>query len=465
MKKQFYIYVLPFLLCMGCAKSFLEEKPDASIVNPKTLNDCRRLLDNDGQLGQGLNYWFPSLGQLASDEYYYNKATWESTVFVQERNAYIWEDDIYEGNPQIGEWNNSYYAIYVCNVVLDVLNNIEVTAANRDEYNDIKGTALFFRAMWNFALAETFCLPYDEKTAANEMGIPLRYSPNIDQLEKRATLEATYSSIVQDMEQSAKLLQNKTPSVFRNRPCTAAAEAMLARIYLVMGNYEKALRYSENSYTTYNVLLDYNKLTLDGDAIFDRNNAEILVMCTQQGYLSTAVGRFAPNSFVDSTLIALYHPKDLRLKAYFTFTQDGKANRKNLYTTGLNGTNCFNGAATDEVLLILAECKARAGDLDGAKILLDNLYKNRFAAENLPQLNFNNSNDAIQQVLDERRKELLFRGMRWSDVRRLNVEGRDISFKRILGEKEYILPPKSLKYAFLLPIQEIQFSGLIQNKR
>jgi len=116
-------------------------------------------------------------------------------------------------------------------------------------------------------------------------------------------------------------------------------------------------------------------------------------------------------------------------------------------------------------LLILAECKARAGDLDGAKILLDNLYKNRFAAENLPQLNFNNSNDAIQQVLDERRKELLFRGMRWSDVRRLNVEGRDINFKRILGEKEYILPPKSLKYAFLLPIQEIQFSGLIQNKR
>ncbi len=465
MKKQLFIYVLSLLLFMGCAKSFLEEKPDASIVNPKTLNDCRRLLDNDGQLVQGLNYWFPSLGQLASDEYYYNKATWESTVFVQERNSYIWEDDIYEGNPQISEWNNCYYAIYVCNVVLDVLNNIEVTAANRDEYNDIKGTALFFRAMWNFALAETFCLPYDQKTAASEMGIPLRYSPNIDQLEKRASLESTYNSIAKDMGESVGLLQNKIPSAFRNRPSAVAADAMLARIYLVMGNYEKAMHYSEKSYNTYNVLLDYNKLALDGDAIFDRNNAEILVMCTQQGYLSTAVGRFAPNSFVDSTLISLYHPKDLRLKAYFTFTGDGKANRKNLYTTGLNGTNCFNGAATDEVLLILAECKARTGDLDGTKILLDNLYKNRFAEGNMPRVNFNTSNDAIQQVLDERRKELLFRGMRWSDVRRLNVEGRDISFKRKLGDREYILPPKSLKYAFLLPMQEVQFSGLTQNKR
>ena len=121
MKKQFFIYALSLLFCMGCAKSFLEEKPDASIVNPKTLADCRSLLENDGRLGVGLNFSFPSLGQLASDEYYYDQATWQSTVFVQERNAYIWADDIYEGNPQIAEWNNCYYAIYICNVVLDVL--------------------------------------------------------------------------------------------------------------------------------------------------------------------------------------------------------------------------------------------------------------------------------------------------------------------------------------------------------
>lgn len=465
MKIRLFIYALILITFLGCSKSFLEEKPDANIVNPKTLSDCRRLLDNDGRLGQGLNFGFPSLGQLASDEYYYDKATWESTVFVQERNCYIWEDDIYEGNPQISEWNSCYYAIYICNVVLDVLEDIKVTEANRSEYNDIKGTALFFRAIWNFALAETFCLPYDKTTALTEFGIPLRFSPNIDQLVQRSTLEETYKAILDDLHRAVSLLQSETPPMYRNRPSVSAANAMLARIYLVMGNYELALEHADRSYSTYQVILDYNTLPLEGDAVFDRNNGEILFMAAQKGYISTSIGRLAPNTYIDSALMALYDTKDLRLQAYFTFDKNNRANRKSLYTTGINSTNLFNGVATDEVLLILAECKARTGDLGGAKILLENLYKNRFSPADIPPVNFENSEDAIQQVLDERRKELLFRGMRWSDVRRLNVEGRNISFKRKLGDKEYILQPRSLKYAFLLPAQEIQFSSLIQNKR
>lgn len=465
MKKHLLIYVLLLLVCAACNKSFLDEKPDSSIVNPKNLTDCRSLLDNDGRLGQGLNFVFPSLGQLASDEYYYDQSTWASTAFVQERNSYIWEDDIYEGNLQIDEWNNCYYAIYICNVVLDVLKDIKVTDANRSEYNDIKGTALFFRGIWNFALAETFCMPYDTKTATKELGIPLRYSPNIDHLAQRSTLDETYKAIVEDLNQSVDLLQSKTPTINRNRPSIAAADAMLARIYLVMAYYDLAFVHANKSYAAYHTLLDYNTLTLEGDAVFDRNNAEVLFMSAQKGYISTSTGRLAPNSFVDSALIALYDSKDLRLQAYFTFDKNNKANRKSLYTTGINGTNLFNGVATDEVLLILAECQARKGNLEETSVLLDKLYKNRFAPADIPTTMLNNREDAIQQVLDERRRELLFRGMRWSDVRRLNVEGQNIAFKRALGSKEYILPPKSLKYAFLLPKQEIQFSGLTQNKR
>lgn len=465
MKLQILLYLGLILLCYGCSKSFLEEKPDADIVNPKTLADCRSLLENDGRLGIGLNFSFPSLGQLASDEYYYDQSTWQSTVFVQERNAYVWADDIYEGNPQIAEWNNCYYAIYICNVVLDVLKDIDLTVANKAEYNDIKGTALFFRAIWNFALAETFCLPYDKRTASNEMGIPLRYSPNIDQLLQRASLEQTYAAILDDLQQSLGLLQSNMPSSIRSRPNLAAANGMLARIYLVMANYEQALKFADASDKAYRVLLDYNQLSREEDAVFDRNNAEVLFMSTQRGYLSTATGRLAPNTFVDSALIELYHPKDLRLEAFFTFNKARKANRKSLYASGLSTSNCFNGLATDEVLLILAECHARKGNLDEAKQLLENLFRNRFPKTDIPVVSFRNADDAVQQVLDERRKELLFRGMRWSDVRRLNVEGRNIPFKRKLDDKEYLLEPNSLKYAFLLPIQEIQFSGLTQNKR
>lgn len=465
MKILLLLHTLLVLCCLGCSESFLEEKPDAGIVNPKTLADCRDLLENDGQLAQGLNNWFPALAALASDEYYFDKSTWQSLTSVQERNAYVWADDIYEGNPQIGEWNNCYYAIYVSNVVLDVLKNIEITTSNKSEYNDIKGTALFFRAVWNFALAETFCMPFDKMTARNELGIPLRYSPNIDQLEQRSSLEDTYNAILEDLSQSVRLLQNKIPSSYKNRPCVAAGYSMLARINLVMGNFEMAGKYADSSWQLYNKLLDYNKLNLEGDAVFDRNNVEILLMSQIAAYASISTPRYAPNTFVDSTLIDLYDPNDLRLRAYFTFTKDGRANRKNLYLTGLNITNLFNGVATDETLLILSECKAREGNLDAAKSLLEKLYTYRFAPSDRPKITFKDREDALGQILDERRKELLFRGVRWSDVRRLNVEGRNIILKRKLADEEYILPPNSLKYAFLLPLQEVQLSGLTQNKR
>lgn len=68
----------------------------------------------------------------------------------------------------------------------------------------------------------------------------------------------------------------------------------------MMGNYEQALSHAEVSYKMHNVLLDYNKLNLAGDAVFDRNNVEILFMSAQKGYSATSIGQFAPNTFVDS---------------------------------------------------------------------------------------------------------------------------------------------------------------------
>jgi hypothetical protein len=40
------------------------------------------------------------------------------------------------------------------------------------------------------------------------------------------------------------------------------------------------------------------------------------------------------------------------------------------------------------------------------------------------------SDEASQLILQERRKELLFRGLRWIDIKRLNKEGAGIVLKR-----------------------------------
>ena len=55
----------------------------------------------------------------------------------------------------------------------------------------------------------------------------------------------------------------------------------------------------------------------------------------------------------------------------------------------------------------------------------------------------------LETILQERRKELLFRGRRWADLKRLNLEAK---FKkdliRTINGQEYRLPFNSLKYCF-----------------
>lgn len=443
----------------------MDAKPNSNIVIPTTLEDCRRLLDSDGRIGQGMNLKFPSMGQLASDEYFLEFTTWQSTVFPIERTAYIWADDIYEGIQNNHDWEDAYHAIYICNVVLDVLEKMEVGKQHRKEYDDIKGTALFFRAMWYHALAEVFCLPYDAFDAGQQLGLPLRITPNVDKIKQRSSLAQTYGLIVTDINLAISLLANDKPTIFRNRPSKSAAYALSARVHLVMGNYALALNNASRSLELHNYLLDYNHLDLEGDAIFDMQNPEVLLMTQIRGYLSIGAGSVAPNSFVDSELVALYKDGDLRKQAYFTFDESGNANRKSLYASSMYSFNCFNGLATDEMVLIKAECLARSGELKRAAETLDMLLRMRIDGKIFEPTSFEDKDSALLEVLEERRKELLFRGMRWSDVRRLNEEGFGFTMRRVLDGKEFILEPMSLKYAFPIPESEVIYSNITQNQR
>lgn len=466
MKYIIIYFGLLFIGMTSCSTEFLEVKPNSNIVIPVSLEDCRRLLDNDGRSsGKGMNYNFPSMGQLASDEYYYDYSTWTSTVFAHERTCYIWAQDIYEGSNNPTDWEDAYHAIYIANVVIDVLDGIPVTESNKTEHDDLRGTALFFRAMWYHSLAEVFCMPYDVAAADQAMGLPLRDRPDVEEIKYRANLQDTYRFILEDLYASIPLLASDRPAEYRNRPSKSAAHALLARVALVMGDYELAEINATKSLELYDELLDFNDINLTGDEIFDRYNPEILLMTQIRGWASIATGQFARTTFVDSTLLDLYSANDLRREAFFTYTDEGKAQRKSLYTTSLSTFNCFNGLAVDEVVLIDAECKARKGDLAATTTVLNAFLRNRMDNQTFVPLEFDNQTAALDYVLDERRRELLFRGMRWSDIRRLNVEGRGIQMMRMLNGEHYVLEPNSIRYAFPIPQTELLISNIIQNPR
>ena len=80
------------------------------------------------------------------------------------------------------------------------------------------------------------------------------------------------------------------------------------------------------------------------------------------------------------------------------------------------------GLRTAEVYLILAECQARLGDVNGAMSTLSKIREKRIKGFDASTVSASNQKDAMEQIITERRKELLFGFHRFWDLKRLNTE-------------------------------------------
>ncbi|RYF12213.1 MAG: RagB/SusD family nutrient uptake outer membrane protein, partial [Flavobacteriales bacterium] len=105
------------------------------------------------------------------------------------------------------------------------------------------------------------------------------------------------------------------------------------------------------------------------------------------------------------------------------------------------------------------------GDKDNALSALNSLLIKRFKTNTFIPYVAATANDALQMVLQERRKELVYRGLRWTDVRRLNKLGANITMKREINGETYQLKPNELKFALAIPADIINMTGMVQNYR
>lgn len=437
---------------ISCSKDdFLDKKPKTNLVVPTTLKDFQALMDQE--LTMAIT---PMFGDLSSDNYYMEFPTWEG-LNVMERNAYTWKSDIFEGNGKIEDWNLPYQQIFIANVVLEGLEKIAVTDANRTEWEHVKGSALFFRAYAYHNLAIVFAPAYDPATASKEMGLPLRLKADINAAVTRASLQETMDRILEDLHAAGGLLSTAIPDVYRNRPSRPTVAAALARVYLGMQAYDKALTYADSCLKMYDELIDYNTVP-SGVFPFQRNNAETFYQSRFTSITTVMRAITATGTIVDSTLYRSYSPDDLRPGIFFRMNSNGKP----IIGAGYSRlVSPFSGLATDEQYLIRAECYARANQTGPAMSDLNALLVKRYRTNTFTPLTAADPADALQKILLERRKEMPFRGVRFSDLKRL----RNVTIKRILNGQTYELAPGDPRYAIAIPPDEIALSGIPQNKR
>lgn len=452
------IYLLIFLSVsiFGC-KKFLEKKSDNSLIVPTTLQDLQLLL-NDGPL---MNYQAtPSLGESSADDYF-TPAITLSNLFPAFRDLYFWR---YEDQNSINDWSICYEKVYNANLCLERLKNIRQTPSNLQAWNNIKGSALFFRAYYFLQLAWNYANAYDKFTAGNDLGIALRLTSDFNVPSVRATLQETYDQILKDANESLGLLPDTVN--FATLPSRSAAYGLLARVYWSMRDYQNAFLYSDSCLQLNNRLIDFNG---DEDIIapitknvpFRNLNKEIIFyteMNKQNSlHMTTIKGR------VDTMLYASFEDNDLRKVAYFSKKSDGYMQLKANYSGSIY--TLFTGIATDEMYLIRAEADVRLGRVDAGLNDLNTLMLKRWKPGTFsipPELT---SEEILELVLKERRKELLMRGLRWIDIKRLNKGGANISLRRVEDNQEYMLKPNSGYYALPLPEDIIRITGMPQNNR
>lgn len=444
------LLIIGFGLIATSCKKYLDEKPIRAQVVPNSLADLQALLDSYQQM----NNDFPTLLEVSADNYYVTSSDWSASS-VDDRNNYIWNNSTYTSNGS--NWLSTYVCVYRANLVLDQLPNIRNISSF--DYNNIKGQALFFRSYAFYNIAQLWCKPYTS-TASTDIGIPLRLTAGIDQKSDRSTVQQTYDQILNDLIDAADLLPEAVPAP--TRPCKAAAYGALARVYLSMRDYANSGRYADSCLNRRNNLFNFNTLSPTATAPISRFNNETIfysLMRRQVILVNTSAK-------VDSTLYNSYDDNDLRKTIFFKSNGNGTFGFKGSYDGSSAADNPFNGIAVDEMFLIRAECSARANLKDSALADLNRLMVNRWRNNGtFVPITASTTQDALDAVLKERRKELVFRGLRWSDLRRLNLEGANITLTRYVNAALYSLPPNDLRWVLLIPNDVITISGMVQNPR
>jgi len=445
--------LLTVLLLVTSCKKYLDKKPDQSLAIPSKLSDLQAILDD--QKGN----FSPGYLELITDNYYVTSAIWNASGNIDQRLNYVWDKSASISVDQY-VWMNPYSTIYEANFVLDLLPEMDIKPSEVAVSNSIQGAALFYRSFQFYQLAQLFCKPYSG-TAETDQGIVLKLSSKVTDRYVRSTVQQTYDQIIADLSNALPLLP--VTSSYKTQPNKAAAYSMLTRVYLSMRDYSRAVLYADSALKLVNTLLDYNSLVPAGNPALPvnyLNNPEVI--------FSSLGGADLLNPgqpVIDSNLYQSYNSNDLRKIVFFGSYGNNTYYWKGSYFSTAQYFSIFGGLTTDELYLIRAESNARTGNVSAAMADLNTLLRKRWKTGTFTDMTAVDGNDAINKILIERRKELLFRGLRWSDLRRLNLDGAGLTLKRIINNTEYTLPPNDLRWVLPIPDIEINRSGIQQNPR
>jgi tetratricopeptide (TPR) repeat protein len=335
-------------------------------------------------------------------------------------------------------WREAYQAINQANLVLEAL----PVVTSESLHAQYEGEARFVRAAMYFELVRLYGKQYVAGTTNSQPGVPINLTPvrTVEQASasnSRATVEAVYAQVIDDLTQATKLL----PASNGVRATAYSAHALLARVYLQQGNFAAAKEKANLVITKSGKALAPTVESVfssrnSSESLFeiqqnDQNNAgssnaglgthyasigqfgrgDVLVLPAFANlYGATDARGYGPTA-ANGTPALLYNSTGARRVA-----APGRALRTGKFKTASQNIPVIRLA---EMYLIRAETAFRAGDVPGALADL-NLIRSRSNATLLTEADLTPLN-GLTTILRERQLELAFEGFRIYDLKRFNA--------------------------------------------
>lgn len=311
-------------------------------------------------------------------------------------------------------WGDTYNQIYAANAVLYGVENS--TTLSTENKNQLKGEALFVRALLHFYLVNLYGdVPYVSTT-----------DYQINSTVSRMPVATVYNLIKADLTTALDLLSQDYIGSNRVRPNKLAVRAVLSRVNLYMGNWDEASNdasavINANDLYTIEPNIDAAFLKANPSTIWQFSPA-ISDNNTQEGSTFLFTAGPPPMSALTNMLVSSFAAGDLRRTHWIGSVTDGTTTwyypnkYKNMLTEGGSMEHSIV-LRLEEQYLIRAEARARQGNLSGAKDDL-NIIRTRSGLANTTAVT---DLDLIAAVIAERRFELFTEfGHRFFDLKRTN---------------------------------------------
>lgn len=425
------------ILAFGCSKK-LDTVPTASIdaaTALKTGDDVKVALVGAYKDFGATNFYggliFVEAELLANA----NEMNWSGTYqgLTQIENKAIPVDNGFV----TGAWLASYKAI---NDVNNVLANLAVL--NAKDKDRVQGEAEFIRAASYFELVKMFAKDWSDGDPNTNAGVPLVLTPTIsitnDSKVKRNTVAEVYAQVIKDLKDAEAKLPTSN-GIFATK---AAAEAILARVYLQQADYANAAQAANNAINNSGATLMPNYADAFGASNTKEDIFDIQVTSSSgvndfnTYYSSSQRGDIQ----INDAHFLLYDPNDLRLNLFYN-------DNGSIYTGKFE--ELYGNVHTirvAEMYLIRAESNFRMGTSVGDTPVNDvNRIRVRAGLSPLASV-------TLAEILLERKLELAFEGFALDDVKRLHLSVGTLAWN-------------SPKLIFPIPKREIIVnSNLTQNQ-